>query len=306
MFVRTWSNANDADVRMKSTASPFYPPRAGRSRYLYRAMDGFRAWLHLSQLGQGLSVTQSPAGFFLNCLVPGFGFRTAGWDQLARVALGCWLAAFVVYFIWIGRGASTFAFGVMLSIHSTGIICAVSRAWPQRLLVMRVLVAVMVSLSLTYLAYAPALGVIQRSALMPIWWQGGLYVVNRTPWGQELQRGDLVAYKIQPRVGPVDTRVQEGTGLDRVVALPGDVIEFRRKDILINGVPQAKHYDMPNDGRRVLSEGTWLVWPTLDRRIHGEVPPENIRQALLDIGTLAREDILGKPFGLRLWRTQNQ
>ena len=71
MSVRTSSNANDADVRMKSTASPFYPPRAGRSRYLYKALDCFRSWLHLSQLGQGLSVGASPRGLFPE--LPGAG-----------------------------------------------------------------------------------------------------------------------------------------------------------------------------------------------------------------------------------------
>ena len=139
---------------------------------------------------------------------------------------------------------------------------------------------------------------------MPIWWQGGLYVINRTPWGQELQRGDLVAYRIQPQAG--ETRIREGTGLDKVVAIPGDVVEFRKAELRINGIPQAKHHDMPNGGRLVLPEGYWLVWPTLERTIQGNVAPATISQAMLEIGTLAREDILGKPFGFRLWRNQNQ
>lgn len=290
---------------MKAAASPFYPPRAGRSRYLYKALDGIRRCLHRSQIGQNLSVDYPPAGFLKNCLVPGFGFRVAGWDRLARAGLTCWLVALVIYFLWIGRGMATVALALLLSIHASSILCAVSRAWPQCLLLTRLLIAATVVISLNQFVYGPVLSVVARSAILPIWYQDGFYVINRTPWGRDLRRGDLVAYRIHAQSGAA--RIMEGIGIDQVIGLPGDVIEFTRAELRINGAPYPKREGMPNAGRLALPRNYWFVWPTLQNTaMHGVVDASVISAATFAAGTVPRENILGKPSEFRLWRHQNQ
>jgi hypothetical protein len=212
--------------------------------------------------------------------------------------------AFFAYFAFIGRGAATFAFGVMMSIHATSIVCAVSCVWPQRLLVVRLLMAFTTALALYVALYGPALGVLQRSFIMPIWSNGGLYVINRTSWGQEIRRDDLIAYRLPAQSGRV--RSQEGNGMDRVIGLPGDVIEFTRTGVRINGRMRPKQEGMPDGGTITLPQNCWFVWPTLRMVLHRGLPLSQIAEAKVALGTIPKEDILGKPVGFHLWRTRNQ
>ncbi len=288
---------------MKSAGSPFYPPRAGRGHRFYKGLDGGRSWLNRTTWGYQLSAVL-PTGFLGNCLIPGFGFRGEGRERLVRAGLISWLVGFTVYFLWVGRGVSTFAFIFMLSIHASSILCAICSVWPQRLLLIRMLMAITIVIVLSQFAYAPALRLLERSALMPIWFQGGLYVINRTPWGQDLHRGDLVAYRIEPQSGLA--RVQEGIGLDTIIGKQGDVLQFTATDLRINGRSHPKRDGMPSSGQLVVPAGYWFVWPTLRTVVMGNVAASLAPQARVDIGTIAQDDILGKPFGFRLWRHQDQ
>ena len=289
---------------MKSADSPYYPPRAGLARYFFRVCDLVRFALQRTQLLPDHDIDPPPAGFLRDCLVPGYGFRLAGWDRAAKIALRCWIVAFFAYFIFIGRGVGTLVFGVMMSIHSTSLVCAISRVWPQRLLFTRLLIAFTTAVGLYVALYGPALGLLQRSFIMPIWAHGGLYVINRTPWGQELRRGDLVAYRIEEQSGNV--RVRRGSGIDRVLALSGDVVEFTKTDLRINGVVHPKVDDMPSAGRVTVPKDGFFVWPTLRVTTQIGIRSARIRQEKVALGTLHKEEMLGKPIGVRLWHTRNQ
>ncbi|MGV3533064.1 MAG: S26 family signal peptidase [Chthoniobacteraceae bacterium] len=288
---------------MKAADSPYYPPRAGLGRYFFKICDVLRLAIQRTQLATDHDIAPAPAGFLRDCLVPGYGFRLAGWDQAARIAFSCWIVAFLAYFIFIGRGVGTLAFGVMMSIHATSVVCAISRVWPQRLLGIRLLIALTTALALYVTVYGPALGALQRSFIMPIWSHGGLYVINRTPWGQELERGDLVAYRIHVERGYI--RVQDGTGIDRILGLPGEIVEFTKTSVRINGQEHPREPDMPTSGRIALAPDTWFVWPTVSTTLHGNAPPSWASRGKVALGKISQEEILGKPIGLRIWRTRN-
>jgi hypothetical protein len=289
---------------MKAEASPYYPPRAGRGRYLYRALDHGRAWMQRSRLGENVGFEVLPAEFFKNCIVPGFGFRAAGYDRLARLAAYCWAAAFAAFIIWLGYPTATLALGLMMSIHTSSILCVLGQTWPQPSLLKRVLLCLAVAIMVSQFVYRPGQWLLENYCFMPITSPQGVYVINRTALGRRLSRGGLVAYRIHAERGPVVLRA--GVGFGRILAVPGDVVEFTKSHVNINGTASPTLRDMPNSGKLRLDPDVWFIWPDLHKTVNGTVAPAAISEALLAAGLVAQTDILGKPFDYWLWRHQNR
>lgn len=289
---------------MRTVASPYYPPRAGRSRHLYKVLDWVRCSLQRTQLGQQIHLSVPPLEFFKYCVVPGLGFRAAGWDRLARLALCCWATAFVVYLVALGYPTATFAFGLMMSIHVSSILCVLGQEWSHWSLVRRALVALSVVFSLNQFVYRPFESALENYCLMPVVSEVGPCVINRTRWGQRLNRGDLVAYRIQATGGLA--RISAGVGIDRILAVPGDVVEFTPTEFLVNGARFPKLHDMPDTGGLTLEPDVWFIWPSVRKTMHGNVGAELISATLLHTAAVQRNKILGKPFGLSLWHRQNR
>jgi hypothetical protein len=139
---------------------------------------------------------------------------------------------------------------------------------------------------------------------MPVWSDGVPYVVNRTPWGRAVQRGDLVAYRLPAHRGSVV--LNSGISLDRILAGPGDVLRFTKTELRINGLASPRREDMPAAGGLTLGPDVWFIWPSLDKTVRGNVKASDITDVMMEAATVSRSDILGKPFRNWLWRHQNR
>src|SRR4026208_2340256 len=100
-------------------SSSYYPPRAGWGRRFNHLGYTVRRRLHWEKLG--LKPTTSPSHFALSLAVPGYSFLDAGWKTLGKVTMLVWVLAALVFLAWLGHSASTFAFGLMMSMHVSSI-----------------------------------------------------------------------------------------------------------------------------------------------------------------------------------------
>jgi signal peptidase I len=75
---------------------------------------------------------------------------------------------------------------------------------------------------------------ISSGAMLPTLLQGDMVLVDKRISTRDLQRGDIIVFKL-----PKDT---SKTYLKRIVALPGDLVELRNKQLFINGSPAREDY----------------------------------------------------------------
>jgi hypothetical protein len=282
-------------------SSSYYPPRAGWGRRFNRLGYTIRRRLHFEQLG--LKLQTYPSHFFLGLVVPGFAFLDAGWKTLGKVTLLGWIVAALVFLAWLGHGVSTFAFGLMMSMHVSSILYLHNRAFPG----MRVLKRLVFSLALLFvvgqLVYASALRLCHNYLFMPLQVGGKVYVINRLNDPQSLRRGDLVACQAEA-VSLRNVRIRDGYILDKVIAGPGDHVEFTPNGYALNGVRSRSLAFMPVSGTTVLPQQTWLIWPSLETVVHVNVEPHSVCAAVLQMATIHREQVIGKPFKRWFWRRQ--
>ena len=88
--------------------------------------------------------------------------------------------------------------------------------------------------------FSPALYVVQGDSMMPSLASGDsvLAVRVRPPKGR-LRRGEMVVLR-----NPVETG---HTSIKRVIGLPGEVVEVRGREVLIDGIPLEETYTRYND-----------------------------------------------------------
>src|SRR6185437_1366550 len=103
---------------MSKATSPFYPPRArwySPLIYFFSAIAR-RMALDRIHLPEGISTL----GLIFAFLVPGLGFyfRNRIWGKLAVTSCA---ALSVTFIIWLGFPIANFAFGLLISIHVSGI-----------------------------------------------------------------------------------------------------------------------------------------------------------------------------------------
>jgi hypothetical protein len=294
---------------MKSANSPYYPPRAGRIRAIYRGLDYLRLWIHRYHLEPHLSVpyfstsTNLPH-FLVNCLFPGLGFRPARKPALARLALCAWLIALGIFLFTLGQPVAPLAFGAMLSIHASSLIAFLGTIAPQPSLIRRLAISVATVIVVSEIIYRPCYDLLHTYCLRPLVANNQLYVINCTPWFQTVKKGDLVAYRIKAQSG--QARTAAGYGIDFVLAGPGDQVTFSTTDFQINGESFPRLTDMPTTGELRLPIKTWFIWPTLKKSGHGNIPQEVIAAAMRTTAVVPQEAILGKPLNFWPWRHPNQ
>lgn len=297
-------NAIDLKQTLKAASSPYYPPRAGFSRPFLRLVDCVRRSLHESRLGINLPYPGSIFTTLKRCVIPADGFRAIGWTTLARAAFGIWLIALAVYVIWLGEMAASLGWSVMIAIHTSGVVCLLFNRFPVSV-GRRVLVTLGVALLLGQVVY----GTVQRvlgQVFIPLQSRGQTVIVRRSFDPEELQRGDLVGYRISREIVSPMIIIKAGIAVDRVIAVPGDEVNFTPSGFVLNGQLHAPLQAMPKSGSIVLSQDTWLIWPSLSIRSHGQVPEEEIAAANLQAATVPRDAIIGKPYKTWLWRPQDQ
>jgi hypothetical protein len=282
-------------------SSSYYPPRAGRNRHFNHFGYAVRRRLHLEQLG--LTLKTSPSHFALGLIMPGFSFRDAGWTTLGNATMLAWAVAALIFLIWLGYGVSTFAFGLMMSMHVSSILYLHNRSFPGMRVLKRLVFSLVLLLAVSQLVYASALKLCHNYLFVPLRVGEKVYVINRLPDAATLRRGDFVACYAEAASFD-NIRIRDGYILDKVIAGPGDHLEFTRDGYAVNGVPSRSLPLMPGSGSTVLPQQTWLIWPSLETVVNVNVNPHSVSAAILQMAMIRREQVIGKPFKRWFWRKQ--
>jgi len=279
---------------MHKVSSPYYPPRARWYSGLLNAGSHLRRGLALDyvHLPPGVSLGDLVAG----CLVPGWAFQKRAPLLWGRAALLCSVLLLAAFFVWLGRPAGNVTFGLLLSLHSTGLVFLIEPWLVGERLRVRIAASCAAMILLTLLLYAPARSLMESSWLLPLQANGRVVIVRRLASAGGVQRGDWIAYSLSEGSGQ-NIVTLNGYGLGPVLALAGDRVRFSRGGCEVNGVAQPRLAHMPATGEVVVPQKHWFIWPDFDiRGGHGFVPETELSATMLQLATISEEQFLGKPF----------
>ena len=286
--------------------SSYYPPRA---RWYSRIFYVGRAWRHRLaldrlRLPEAVTINGVAAGFF----VPGLAVWLRGPALWGRAALAGSLALMVLFMVWLGYPAANTAFGLLLSLHVTGLVYYCQPMLAGEPFYRRLGFTVSALLALGLLLYLPACAwLVNNHWLTPLRVQGQVIVVRRVVQPRNIQRDDWVAYALHgSQQGPHGdvVQVESGMGLGRVLAVAGDRVEFGTNSFSVNGHSLTNRPFMPAGGEFIVPEKHWFIWPDLDISGHGNVRPESIQKAILELASVEETQYYGKPF--RRWFGRKQ
>jgi hypothetical protein len=236
---------------------------------------------------------------FIGCVaIPGYSFIKTRWKKVGRMILTAWIASACVFILWLGYSPAEWSFGAMMSLHVSSVLHILNRATPEFGLLRRLVLSLIVLFVVGTCFYSVAL----RQVLLPLRIKDKVYVTHPIPKWATIHRGDLVAYRTFGSLGRV--RIARGYLLDRVLAAPGDKVEFTESGCSVNGAAPVRLRWMPVDESLIVPEKTWLVWPTLDMLARANVADEEIAKSVFEIALVKRAQIVGKPFRRWFWREQ--
>jgi hypothetical protein len=293
-----------ARLNAKAAESEYYPPRARWYSPFFCLGDAVRRRLALDRIHLPREMTWG--GVVAGFLVPGLAVHIRGprlWGKAAL--LGCGFL-FLSFMVWFGRPAGNFAFGLLLSIHTTGFMYYCSPLLQQEQLRSRLFFTLLTLVALGLGIYLPARNVILQHWLMPLRINGQVAVVQRQFSADAIRCGDWIAYRLRGSGGWEEgaVRVRSGMGLGPVLAMAGDRVEFSPKAFTVNGISHPSLPHMPTSGGLTVPENNWFVWPNVGISGHGNVGEDRISAAMLQMATVSREQFAGKPFKRWFWRRQ--
>jgi hypothetical protein len=292
---------------IKEESSSYYPPR---SRWYTRLIFGvFRpVRRHTDLEGLRLPSGLSVPAFVLSLILPGYAFIALGRELIGRVLVAAYGLAALVFVAALGFFAGSLAYGLMISIHVTSIIFLEGGWLRESRLSSRFALALGTLVSVWGLIYSPLTSLVERRWLLPIRLGERVLIIHRGAALESLRRGDWVAYEFSGNdLGGHGAAVYltSGLGVDPVLALPGDRVQFTHQAVLVNdeAFPRAPH--MPTDGDLVVPGKVWFIWPTLAINMRGGVPEGNISALMQSTALVGQNQILGRPFkhwfGRRQW-----
>jgi hypothetical protein len=281
--------------------SSFYPPRARWYSPLLAIIEKLRRRLALD--GLHLPAGISAGAVLVSLAVPGAGVYCRAPRFWGRVILASCALLLLVFVIWFGYPAATIAFGMLLSIHTCGLVYLFEPLILGESLRARLLIGLAAMIALSCLLYLPGRAFVQDHWFLPLRLNGRVIVVSRSAPSVALRRGEWVAYSFES-TGDHGLIVHEGMGLSQLLALPGDTVRFAESTFDVNGLSQPRLHLMPTAGEYVIPEKHWFVWPKLAISGHGEVPVTEVAQTLMSLGTLSEDRFLGTAPRRWMWRQQ--
>ncbi len=291
---------------MREPQSSYYPPRAGWNRPFYNMVYAAKRNLHIEKLNlPRLAIAISAPKFLLCVLLPGFSFYKAGWRRIGQAIAFAWFAAACTFLLFIGYTMANVAFGLMMSMHVSSVVHLLNRAAPGASVVRRLGLSLAVLFVVGQLIYATGLLWLQSHLFMPLRSGDKVYVINRLRSIDTLRAGEFVAFHSE-RIGVNGVYIREGYLLDRILAAPGDEVQFSSTEFRVNGMAASRRDLMPGSGNMVVPEKTWLVWPSLTTVTRNNVGERAVATAVLHMALVPREKIIGKPFRRWFWREQVQ
>ena len=290
-------------------SSPYYPPRAGWASPLLGIIDRIRRRLGLDAIlfPQGINTGAMVLGFF----IPGLAvyFRWPG--LIGRAALIFAGFLLLTFMIELGRPAGSLAFGMLLSMHTTGFVTYCTPLFGASL-PRRLLLTVLTGVALGLLVYMPARTLLQRKMLMPLQVRGQVVIVHPIFSPGTIRSGDWIAYNISNNHDREEGGVyilagigfHPGLSLGPVLAMAGDRVEFSKTTFSVNGVMHPKLPHMPLIGGLIVPPMRWFIWPDMMVSEHGNVANAAISSTLLSMALVRKEQLAGQPFQRWFWHRQ--
>jgi hypothetical protein len=248
-----------------------------------------------------------PLPQLLLCLViPGLSLLLLGRRTLGLAFVAVYFAGAAAFVAGLGFVAGDIGYGIVISIHATSI-CFLEAHWlKDSSFNTRLALAFCTLVAVWGLIYAPLVHLVESRWIVPMRFGNHVMIVQRGVNVRSLKRGDWVAFKLASnRFGDHEDRVvvDGGMVLDRVVALPGDHVEFATNAVIVNGVAVPAQRLMPENGELVLPENVWFIWPNLDIYRHGAAA-FNITATLQDAAMVKEKQIVGRAFKSWCGRSQ--
>ena len=287
--------------------SDYYPPRARWYSWLFYLGDMVRRRLSLDRIHLPREMTFG--GLVASFVVPGLAVHIRGprlWGKATLLGCGLLMLLFMAGF---GHPVGNLAFGLLLSIHTTGFVYYCSPLLLEAPFRSRLLFTMLSLLAVGLLIYAPIRYIIQEHWLVPLRVRGQVIIVHRLSAPIDVQRGDWVMYSLaDEQTGEAHhggaVWVRSGFGFGPVLAVAGDRVVFSTKVFRVNGKAQLLLPHMPTSGKVVVPENHWFIWPEFDISGHGNVGEANISAAMLDMAVVSQKQFLGQPFKRWLWGQQ--
>jgi len=296
-----------ARLNTKAAESEYYPPRARwYSPFLYLAAAIWQR-LALNRIRVQLPQEMTWGGLVTGFLVPGLAVYMRGprrWGKNAMIGSGF---LFLSFMVWFGHPVGNFAFGLLLSIHTSGFVYYCSPLLQEGQLRSRLFFTLLILIALGLVIYLPLRNAILQHWLVPLRINGRVMVVQRQFSANAIQRGDWIAYRLSENGGWGEggIRVRSGMGLGSVLAMAGDRVGFSTNAFTVNGISHPLLPHMPNAGGLTVPGKNWFVWPNFDiSGGHGNVLESNISAAMLQMALVPQAQFVGKPFKRWLWRRQ--
>lgn len=294
---------------MSKATSPYYPPRARWYAPIFYIT-------RTARLGIAFDHIQLPAGanwlgIFAALVVPGLGFWLRGPRILGRAAMAACVFLFAIFIVWIGYPIANIAFGLMVSMHVSGVVYYCNSFMKDWEILSRILFTVLLLLSVGFLIYTPLRNTIQNRWLMPVRQNGHLIVVTKSAPKDKIRRGDTIAYMLSGYYfsnhmgnNPLE---RSWLGLGPVLAVTGDTVTFSTNRFTVNGVSQRRLAHMPLSGTFVVQTNHWFIWPMMDfENVRGDWRPQEdqISSAMLQLSSVSQGQYVGKPLKRWFWREQ--
>lgn len=207
---------------------------------------------------QSRTVFRWLAGFF----IPGLVFHWEGRPLIAKwIFRGCAVAV-VVFAVFLGRLPADIAFNLLIVAQVAGATHHIRPLLRTSQVPLQMVFSVLLFVGLTQWLYLPARNLFYHVVALPLQVEQRVLIVNPHASRTGVVRGDWVAYRIEGHAehGVV---VREGFGLQPVLGLPGDVIEYGETTLTVNGHAWPRQPHMPEAGGLTVPEKHWFIWPQL-------------------------------------------
>lgn len=288
-------------------ASPFYPPRARWYSPAFYIGNVIRRRLALDRLTlpREMKLRELVAGF----LVPGLAVWLRGPKLWGQAALAGSVVLMMVFIVGLGYPAANLAFGLLISLHATGLVYYCQPLMAGEPFRSRLAFTLLALLVIGLVISMPLRSFIQGHWLTPLRMNGQAIIVQRVFQARYIHRGDWVAYALQGEQ-PGEARnggavwVRAGMGVGPVLAVAGDQVKFLTNSFSVNGILHPKLPHMPAAGEFTVPENRWFIWPNLDITGHGNVSEASISSTLLRMANVNQTQFFGKPLDRWFWRKQ--
>ncbi|MDQ6631642.1 MAG: hypothetical protein M3Y82_07770 [Verrucomicrobiota bacterium] len=295
---------------MNDNRSEYYPPRAGWRSPFRTGSVRLVAFFQYALSPLKFRFDFGWRAFALSILLPGYAIRHYGFQAIGNLIISIYFTCVAIFLVWLGYTAASFSFSIMLSLHVSSICFLLSHLNLDSTLQARIASSLAVLIGVSFLIYLPARHVIEKFA-QPLRTHNRVIVVNPMASPKKLKRGNWVAYSVSGTQSSFNNSqahgtviLQDGFGLGKIAALPGDNVRFFTTNFLVNGVSFPRGARMPADGELVVPEKHWFIWPDLAMNMQGAAAEIQIQEILRNRSLVGQSNFVGAPYKHWFFRSQ--